>query len=201
MDKLRKKGILITWATFSTFSAIYWFIFLKSLRFSQTNKNANEASKVIAVGLATTNFPDLISFIIYIILWQKFRKSNSVNPVAIPKDQQPQIEEQHSGIFPADLAPGEPDSDNSGRHSAKDDAEEKSRKAQNTLKILGYHVLTSMLDLLFASLALLLPNLEVRRIVGFHLSVIITYWIPLWVIKKNFKQMGHMADTCCRLVC
>ncbi len=67
-------------------------------------------------------------------------------------------------------------------------------------KVLGYHACTCLLDMLYV-LAPLIPGLGLRRIVAFHFSVVITYWVPLWIVKMNFRQMDNMVDTFFRIIC
>ncbi len=68
------------------------------------------------------------------------------------------------------------------------------------MRTLGLHAATSLADLLYA-LVPLLPDPEAVRVVAFHYSVVVAFWVPLAVVKANFKQLDGMADTFCRLVC
>ncbi len=208
MDKLRRKGILVTWVSFSTFSAVYLFTFLTSLislGFPHTNITQNGMAYVVSVASAASNLPDIASIIVYIILWKHFNKSNSIGPT-MPEHPHNQGEEEESisGVFPGGGVPGNPEHDRRSLppipKNKAGSTQETKKQAANTLRILRYHVLTSMVDVVFAVVALI-PDLAMKRIAGFHLSVIVTFWIPLWVIKKNFKQMDNMVDSCWRIIC
>ncbi len=209
MERLRRKGILATWVSFCSFFATFLFVFLKvltSLGFPNANINMNGIAKVVSVAVAATNFPDVLSIIVYIKLWLHFwKKNNDVDPSMVPEEQLPQNHqvEENSGVFPVEVGPAQPENDrhfstppnkNGGSTSVTEN------QATKTLRILRYHVLTSLMDLTFSVLPQI-PNLAVKRIVSYHISVIITFWIPLWVIKKNFKQMDNMVDSCCRIIC
>ncbi len=192
MEALRKRSVLILWSSFSSFSSAFLLALIWALTahgWPTTPMTVADRTSVVAVAVLVSNVPDLLSVAIYARMWRHFRKkANSVYPA-----NQPSAEEDadSGGVFPGGAVFLAADDDLEIQSQGEEDA------AVKVMRTLRLHVLTSAFDLPLA-LYPLIPNRSVMRILGYHYSVIVTYWIPLYVIKSNFPQLDNILDALCQ---
>ncbi len=147
---------------------------------------------LISVMIILTNIPDLVSICFYFKLWKHL--SNSIEPVAAAEgNAQDEAEGEAGGAFPADIPVAWPiqemenDSAENG-HVEDPPNDENTQRLKRVLRSLRYHSMTCLLDLLFAVVPQIPKKKGMVVVVHFY-SLLVAYWIPLFVIKTNFKQM------------
>ncbi len=202
MSALRKKSLILVWiatlgqTVIQALSAQMYLAKHGWPHVSIEDLGREEVVFATMTSLAFINILDLASLVIYIKMW-KFFRSAKVGPDIKPEDSI-QIEEAHGGIWV-----GEEDfSDHSMREEAVTDSEEgqqqpeqqqqqqQDHESKSVLKALGWHIKLAMLDVLFGLLMWIsCPSDHILRLL-YIAFVAITYWVPLLVIVKAFKQLG-----------
>ncbi len=68
------------------------------------------------------------------------------------------------------------------------------------MRALRLNAITSLMDLSLLTMSFI-PEPNAKLIIVQVLPLVASYWIPLLVIKINFKQMDNMLQTFFILVC
>ncbi len=159
-----------------------------------------------------TNFPVLASMGIYLAMRRHFGgQQQQQQPSSNQVDVAAASVEDNNSIFPADSVEEkeeEEKEEEEGGEGGKQQGTEvqpkvlegQEHEAKRVMRILRLHLALSALDVLSA-INLLIPSQALRLIFGYHLGVMLAFWVPLVVIKANFKQMDDMMDTFCLTVC
>ncbi len=197
MVNLRKKSLFSVWLALLCHALLYFasVLLLNGGEFVLGRlEEMTLAKRIIFVGwrVVFNNIPDFASMFLYL----KMRKHllSTVHPSEADVND-PQEEEQNGGIHPVEAI-----NDFGPPHSAPPPpASSSEHESSKILRILHVHLATSLLDISL-NFVLLLPN-PARRIVLFHLMLALGFWVPMAVVKTNFKQMDNMVNTFCLLVC
>ena len=203
MEDLRKKSLFSVWLALFTHALLYFasVLLLNGGEFVATSARNLEGltwSRRVAYimwRIVFNNIPDFASMVLYLKMTRHF--NSTVQPSAAVDQNE---EEQNGGIHPVQ-AIQDLDDEFGGNSSSpplpaipvEDDNNSK------ILQILRVHLATSLLDV-SVNFVLLLPN-PARRVALFHLMLGLGFWVPMAVIKTNFKQMDNMVNTFCLLVC
>ena len=196
MGRARRFGLLSVWATYASYGLLYFAGVLASsggrLMLTPGGRywDMGAAGKLLFISAKAlfANSPDLASMYIFLKIRRHYK---SVHPTPPPPAQEDQ---GGGGVHPVGLF-AEEDAPADNEEQSQDQGEEVSR----IVRILRLHVATSLLDVL-ANGAFFLPG-DSRVFAIVFLLMVLTYWVPLLVIKANFTQMDKMAETFCLLVC
>ncbi len=163
----------------------------------------------VAMSILLSNVPDFISMCVYAKMWLALRPK--VTPLEAQEDENPyggiwvgeggiqpggyqefemqemqQSSEEDSSEAPEPPPPGEeelpPDED--------DD------KAKSVMRVLRTHVAVSLLDLTSIASSLLLCT-KYGGALAYLMQFLFAFWIPLFVVSRNFKQFHPLWSKCC----
>ena len=202
MNLLRKRTVLAFWATLIIFSITFvalWILLLSSQGWPEV-RYQNMSGEFRLVSLSTSllflNIPDIISVIIYLVIWHHYAKQSSVHPAEPPL----QLNEGGGGVFPAENVSINTfddyfiDAEIPGMNEEDEAGENNDHQKDSVLRVLKIHVLLASCDTLFIIILILIPNANTRDFFSCHFHLLVAFWLPMFVIKRGFRKMDNLTE-------
>ncbi len=208
-------GLLTTGATFFLVKN-YWIIEMNEAIY----RNLSSTTKFLIqlAYISPANIPDLISIIFYFKLLRHLYKRAVQVDVAGP----PVVNDSHQSNPPAIIerennsrssnnsssSINSNDSDvinmnnlaNMGNNGGNSHNNQPNNETQLILRSLTTHVAVALFDMSLP-FSMFIPNMAAQHFVLVHLLLTFSFWAPMLVIWRNFRQMGKMVKFYFDLVC
>ncbi len=206
---LKVKAMVLVWCAISIHGA-FFVLFAVHWRWGFRNDSGevdpSEESlarfQIVLYTLMYISLPDIGSLVLYSTL--RRRQKYLVQPAAPMKEENDTNNQEEgqqlaagAGVFPADVGmPGGPPPPPPPQPPEQQQDEQVSR----FMRALRLNAITSLMDLSLLTMSFI-PEPNAKLIIVQVLPLVASYWIPLLVIKINFKQMDNMLQTFFILVC
>ncbi len=155
--------------------------------------NPEILSQMLIANTIVLNIPDIFSMMIYLCMIFKLR-TNAVQPenVQAPSNQPKDDPGYVGGIWVGDGVANGLQEEN-GSATEQNMASNEPHEAKNVMKVLKWHTLSSMVDVLLIFFSSNYCT-ETGKSMSLTFQIFCNYYIPYFVLTKTFTKLNHNTD-------